>query len=173
MALFNGLSAAGRWSSERGSNFLDGGAHFYNTYECADGRHLAVGAIEPNFYAELCKLLQIEDPAFGAQHDPAAWPALTQKLAALFRGRPRDEWMRLLEHTDACVSPVLDLEEAPMHPHNLARATSTIVDGVRQPVPAPRFSRTPGAIQGPPAPADHHRDAILADWGIGSRVDRR
>jgi alpha-methylacyl-CoA racemase len=166
MAMFSGLSAAGRWTSERGTNLLDGGAHFYNTYECADGRYIAVGAIEPEFYGELCRLLQIEDPAFQAQHQRRSWPALTQKLTELFRTRTRDEWVHLLERTDACVSPVLDLQEAPEHPHNVARTTTTVIDGVRQPVPAPRFSRTPGAIQRSPAGPDEHRAEILRDWHI-------
>ncbi|HLQ85703.1 MAG TPA: CaiB/BaiF CoA-transferase family protein [Salinisphaeraceae bacterium] len=144
-AMMYGLHAQGMWSTQRGANMLDGGAHFYNVYACADGRHLSVGAIEPQFYAELLRLAEIDDPAFAAQMEAADWPQLKGKLAAIFGQRSRDEWCALLEGTDACVAPVLDWQEAPAHPHNRARNTFVAIDGGMQPAPAPRFSQTPAA----------------------------
>jgi alpha-methylacyl-CoA racemase len=145
-AMMYGFRSAGRWSNGRGENLLDGGAFFYDTYACADGRHVAVGAIEPQFYAVLregCGLAA--DPLFDDPLDQAAWPRLKQRLAAVFRTRTRDEWCALFEGSDACVAPVLDWDEAPRHPHNRARGTFVTIDGVVQPAPAPRFDRTPCA----------------------------
>lgn len=162
-AMIYGFKAAGRWNNERGENLLDGGAHFYDTYVCADGRHVAVGAIEPQFYAllrEHCGLA--EDEAFDAQFDPACWPFLKQRLAEIFRSRTRDEWRRLLEGTDACFSPVLDWDEAPEHPHNVSRETFITLDGVVQPAPAPRFSRTPAPT--PTGVAAESAEALLRRW---------
>jgi len=164
MAMFLTLAAQGRWVEERGSNLLDGGAPFYTTYECADGGHLAVGPIEPQFYAELCTRAGLTDPAFAKRDDPAGWPALTERLQALFRTRTRAEWCALLEGTDACVAPILTMGEAPSHPHLAARGTFTAVGGMVQPAPAPRFSRTPSTVQGPPAAAPTPVADILAGW---------
>ena len=163
-AMMSGLRAHGSWSAARGANLLDGGAPFYATYACADGKFIAVGAIEPQFYAQLLALTGASDPAFARQWDRDDWPALKDKFAALFATRTRDAWCALLEGTDACFAPVLDMDEAPRHPHNTARATFVDVDGVTQPAPAPRFSRTPGAARPVAAPGQDGA-AILADWG--------
>ena len=145
-----GFAANGWWNNDRGTNMLDGGAHFYDTYRCADGKHVALGAIEPQFYATLRERCGLTDPAFDAQMDPAAWPALKQKLEALFATRTRDQWCALLEGSDACFAPVLDWDEAPRHAHNVARETFVTVDGVLQPAP--------GAALQPHAGIDAARD---------------
>ena len=166
MAMFYGFKASGMWKEERRQNLLDGGAHFYDTYRCADGKWISIGSIEPQFYALLLEKTGITDPAFAAQMDRSAWPALREKLAAAIAGKTQAEWCEIMDGTDVCFAPVLDLDEAPKHPHNAARQTFVEVAGVIQPAPAPRFSVTPGAIQGPPpAVGAHDRDA-LADWGF-------
>lgn len=137
-----GQFAAGRWQNERESNLLDGAAHFYATYRCADGKWVAVGAIEPQFYACLIERLGLPLPDFEPQHDRTRWPEWKVRLAQQFATRTRDEWCAVMEGADACFTPVLDMQEALDHPHNLARRTFVRVDGVRQPAPAPRFSRT-------------------------------
>jgi len=143
MALFCELSAQGRWTDRRAANLLDGGAPYYRAYACADGRHIALGALEPQFYAEFRKLAGLDgDRDFDARDDAG----LHAKLEALFLTKTREEWSRLLEGTDACFAPVLTLAEAPAHPHLAARSTFVAVDGVVQPAPAPRFSRTASAI---------------------------
>jgi alpha-methylacyl-CoA racemase len=140
------LAAQGAWSGKRGSNMLDSGAHFYDTYTCADGGHVAIGPIEPKFYAEFLHRLGIAAAAdFARQHDRAAWPALKERLAGIFATKTRQEWCAIFEGSDACVAPVLSLAEAPHDPHNAARKTFATVDGVTQPRPAPRFSATPAA----------------------------
>ncbi|MDO8931712.1 MAG: CaiB/BaiF CoA-transferase family protein, partial [Rhodocyclaceae bacterium] len=144
---FHGMMAAGAWKPERDANMLDGGAHFYGTYECADGGHIAIGAIEPQFYALLRKLAGLDDVAFDAQRDPKAWPGLKAKLAAVIKTRTRAEWDALMGATDAVVAPVLSLAEAPSHPHNVARGTFVQVNGVTAPGPAPRFFGTPSAVR--------------------------
>lgn len=167
MSMMYTLQAMGQWTQERGSNLLDGGAHFYDTYQCRDGKWLSIGAIEPQFYALLLEKLGINDPAFNAQWDKAQWPARKEELAAVLRTRKRDEWCALLEGTDACVAPVLDMVEAPHHPHNRSRNTFIDVDGVTQPAPAPRFSRTP--LAPPQAPqVGVESSAVLADWGFSA-----
>jgi len=165
-AMMYGLKAGGRWSNQRGENLIDGGAHFYDTYACADGRYVAIGAIEPQFYALLRERCGIaDDPAFDAQMDAARWPLLKLRLADVFRTRTRDEWCALLEGSDACFAPVLDWDEAPAHPHNVARGTFVEVDGVVQPAPAPRFSRSaPPALSGEPR---EEGTALLRRWGVG------
>ena len=164
-AMMYGQHAAGKWSNRRGENVLDGGAHFYDTYACADGRHVAVGAIEPQFYATLRERCGIDDPLFDRQMDPEAWPELRRRLAALFATRSRDEWCALLEGSDACFAPVLDWDEAPRHAHNVARGTFATVDGVVQPAPAPRFSRTPPDPTHPVRAPEPGLADILRDWG--------
>jgi alpha-methylacyl-CoA racemase len=164
-AMTYGLRAHGAWSAARGANLLDGGAPFYATYACADGRFIAVGAIEPQFYARLLALTGASDPAFARQWDQEDWPTLKEKFAALFATRTRDAWCALLEGTDACFAPVLDMDEAPHHPHNAARETFVDVDGVTQPAPAPRFSRTPGQARPVAAAPGQDGAALLADWG--------
>jgi alpha-methylacyl-CoA racemase len=163
-ALMYGMKAAGQWSNHRGENMLDGGAFFYYTYACADGRFVAVGAIEPQFYALLRERCGIaDDPDFDAQMDRDAWPLLKLRLAEVFRTRTRDEWCQLLEGCDACFAPVLDWDEAPQHPHNQARQTFCELDGVLQPAPAPRFTRTPPGA--PASSATASTDEVLARWG--------
>ena len=150
-ALLAGMSyamlAAGTTTDMPGTNLLDGGAHFYDSYACADGRFVAIGSIEPQFYALLREKAGIaDDPAFAAQFDRAAWPDLKRRLAAIFETKTRDEWCAIMEHTDVCFAPVLSMTEAPRHPHNAARGTFVTVGGAVQPAPAPRFSATPAPI---------------------------
>ncbi len=166
-AMVYGLEGFGAWSNRRGANLFDGGAHFYGSYVCADGRFVAIGAIEPQFYGRLLQLLDIDDPDFLAQMDQEAWPELKARLAAVFKTRTREQWCELLEGTEACFAPVLDLDEAPAHPHNRARRTFIELDGVTQPAPVPRFSRTPAEAGRPPAAAGQHTEEVLADWGYG------
>ena len=167
MTMMYGWHAQGQWSDTRGSNLLDGGAPFYGAYRCADDRWLAIGAIEPQFYAQFRQLAGLaDDPAFDTQHDPQAWPAQRERLAEVIGGRSRDAWCAIFEGSDACVAPVLDMREAPQHPHNRARETFSDIHGTLQPAPAPRFSRTPGAIgSAPPLPGEHTRE-VLRDWGF-------
>lgn len=164
MAMTYSLKAMGQWSNQRGSNILDGGAHFYGTYPCADGKWLAVGPIEPQFYRLMLNLAQIDDPDLNQQWEAQNWPALKAKLGAVFKAKPRDQWCAIFEGTDACISPILDLDEAPAHPHNQARETFVDHEGLLQPAPAPRFSRTPGAIQHNPGTAGESADELLARW---------
>ncbi|HEY0488455.1 MAG TPA: CaiB/BaiF CoA-transferase family protein [Telluria sp.] len=164
-AMMYGFRAYGSWGRKRESNLLDGGAPFYDSYACADGKFISIGSIEPQFYALLLRLTGVTDPAFSAQMDRAQWPSLKQKFAAMFRTRTRDEWCALMEGTDVCFAPVLDMDEAPQHPHNRARGTFVDVDGVTQPAPAPRFSRTAPELGLPPAAPGEQGADILADWG--------
>ena len=167
-AMMYGMRARGIWSTRRGENLLDGGAHFYDTYACADGKYVAIGAIEPQFYAKLRELCGIDDPAFDAQMDAARWPVLKHRLADVFRTRTRAEWCTLLEGSDACFAPILDWDEAPKHPHNQARETFVEVDGVTQPAPAPRFSRTPADRPKAGSPAGAATEAVLRDRGMAA-----
>jgi alpha-methylacyl-CoA racemase len=162
---FFGLYAAGQMKLERGTNTLDSGAFFYETYECADGEFIAVAAIEPKFYAELLARLELDPAALPTQSDRVHWPKGNAILAAKFKTRRRDEWLRLFEGGDACVAPVLSLAEASSHPHAVARGSFVTVDGVVQPVPAPRFSRTANAT--PTAPTAPHADA-LRGWSVAA-----
>lgn len=162
MAIIYGLKALGTWSNDRGANMLDGGAHFYGAYECADGKYVSIGSIEPQFYALLMEKSGFVDDRPQGYMDKSRWPELKEKLAAVIRTRTRDEWCSLMEGTDICFAPVLDLDEAPRHPHNVSRGTFVEIDGVVQPAPAPRFSRTEPAIcesMRPPA-------GLLRDWGF-------
>ncbi len=144
MSMIWGFRANGIWSDDRGTNMLDTGAHFYDTYETADGKWLSIGSIEPQFYAELRRLAGLaDDPDFDAQMDRKAWGPLKAKLTALFLTRTRDDWCAVMEMTDVCFAPVLSMAEAPNHPHNAARGTFIEVGGVMQPAPAPRYSATP------------------------------
>jgi alpha-methylacyl-CoA racemase len=145
---------------------LSGGAHFYNTYACADGKFVSVGAIEPQFYALLLKLCGIDDAAFDNQMDREQWPSLKTKIATVFATKPRQAWCELMEGTDVCFAPVLDMDEAPEHVHNRTRGTFIDVDGVTQPGPAPRFSRTVPEVSSPPASPGQDTDAILRDWNV-------
>lgn len=166
--MFFGMRAAGTWAPERAANPLDGGAPFYGVYETADGRHLAVGAIEPKFFAALLAGLGIADIAPADQMRRETWPAQRARIAAAVAERSRDQWAEVFASGDACVAPVLSFEEAPRHPHNRARDTFAVVGGVVQPAPAPRFSRTPSAIQGPPPDPGAHTDQVLVAWGFAT-----
>jgi alpha-methylacyl-CoA racemase len=164
MSLFATGAMRGTFAEARGSNALDGGAPYYGTYETADARHVCIGPIEPQFFAELCERLGVAPTLRGAQHDRAQWPALRAELERIFRTHTRDEWTARLEGSDACFAPVLALSEAAAHPHQRAREAFVEVDGVRHPAPAPRFSRTPSAIQGPaPSQAKAVGD-VLGRW---------
>ncbi len=164
-ALLRSVHAGGAWSTQRGANLLDGGAPWYNVYACADGRHVTVGALEPNFYRELLARLGLDgDPDFADQYDRARWPAQRARLAALFLSRSRDAWCEVFAGSDACFAPVLDFDEAPRHPHNVARGTFVERDGLVQPAPVPRLSATPGTIGSPPPPGAHGAE-ILGELG--------
>jgi alpha-methylacyl-CoA racemase len=164
------MRTRGLHQDARGVNLLDTGAPFYDVFECSDGNYVAVGALEPQFYAELCRRVGFEqdlDPGLRApQRDRSTWPDRKQEMQRLFATRTRDEWQQLLEHADACVAPVLSWAEAPAHPHNAARQTFAEVDGVLQPAPAPRFSRTPAAVQAPACAAGEHTTDVLTELGL-------
>jgi alpha-methylacyl-CoA racemase len=166
MSVCYGLFAEGSWKLERGVNMLDGGRPNYDTYECADGEWIAIAASETPFYAKLRELMELDDPEFDHQRDRSHWPSLKAKIAARFKTRTRAEWAALMDGTDACFAPVLDMSQAPSHPHNVARGTFVEIDGVVQPAPAPRFSATPGRIQGPAPRIGEHNELALRAWGI-------
>ena len=165
--MFHGLAATGAWSTERGTNLIDTGSHMYDVFECADGEYISLGSLEPQFYAEMCTRLGIPIAEM-PEYDRARWPEFKERIRSIVREKTRDEWCALLEGTDVCFAPVLSLTEAPSHPHNRDRATFIEVDGITQPAPAPRFSRTPGAVRRPPSAAGQHTDEALADWGFAA-----
>lgn len=166
MAMMFNLHHFKMWSDERASNLLDGGAHFYGTYECGDGKWISVGSIEPRFYALLLEKAEITDEAFQRQMDANLWPELTEKLVEKFKTKSRDEWCAIMEGTDICFAPILTMAEAPDHPHNKARGTFIENHGVVQPAPAPRFSRTRTATPSHPPKPGQHTDEVLKDWGV-------
>ena len=167
MAMMYGFHAGGMWKTDKGTNLLDGGAHFYDTYETADGKYVAVGAIEPKFYHEMLTRAGLDAvPEFKAQMNQRQWPALKARLAEAIRRKSRAEWAEIMEGSDACFMPILDMDEAPAHPHNRERGTFTEIDGVIQPAPAPRFSRTPPQVQGPPPKVGEHSEVALQAWGF-------
>ena len=160
-----GMHGLGVW----GENLLDGGAYYYGVYECADGEFVSIGSLEPQFYAELLELTEVADdggPPMPLQGDKEAWPATRERLEAVFKQKTRDEWCQIMEGTDVCFAPVLDLDEAPKHPHNIARGTFVEVAGMTQPAPAPRFSRTPGSIRRPPPHPGQHTAEVLEEYGF-------
>jgi alpha-methylacyl-CoA racemase len=161
-----GMQAAGRWSDERGTNVLDSGAPWYDTYETKDGRFVAIGAIEPKFYAELLERLGLTGATLPDQQDRGNWPMLRERLAATFLARTRDEWSRVFENSDACFAPVLTFREAVDHPHARARNAHVTIGDVTQPAPAPRFSRTPGAAHAAPPERGARGREALHDWGF-------
>ena len=162
--LILGLLATGEWRDMRGANLLDGGAPFYDVYETADGKHVSVGALEPQFYAELIERLGLVDAP--AREDPGQWAELRSRFAAAFASKTRDEWVEIFDGSDACVTPVLAFSEVAEHPHMSARGVVVERAGIGQPAPAPRFSRTPGALSAPPARPGEHTREVLHDWGI-------
>ncbi|MFD6968444.1 CaiB/BaiF CoA transferase family protein [Streptomyces sp. NPDC059979] len=166
-AMIHGMMAAGGWQDRRGVNLLDGGCPFYGTYETSDGRYMAVGALEQQFYDTFVELLGIADQA-PARKDLARWGELREAVAARFKTRTREEWTAVFEGSDACVAPVLSLREAPDHPHLAARGTFTDFGGIVQPAPAPRFSATPVAVTGGPARPGAHTASVAADWDVPS-----
>ena len=171
-ALQYSLRAAGSWSDARGVNLLDGGVPYYDVYATSDGRHMAVGALEPHFYAEMVRGLGLDgDPGLPPQHDTVRHPELRARLAARFAERTRAQWAEVFAGTDACVAPVLTFGEAPVHPHLSHRQTYVERDGVVQPAPAPRFSRTPSELGRPPARVGAHTREVLADWGVTGADD--
>jgi alpha-methylacyl-CoA racemase len=167
MMMIHAFRAEGMWNDARGSNMLDTGAPFYEVYETADNKYLALGGIEPQFYAQIIEGLGLAgDPLFAKQNDQANWPAMKERVAAVVATRSRDEWDAVFAGTDACVAPVLSPGEAPLHPHNQARSTFVEVEGVVQPAPAPRFSRTPSSISRPPSVPGGDTVSGLLEWGL-------
>ncbi|QOZ06512.1 CoA transferase [Bradyrhizobium sp. CCBAU 51765] len=161
MSFFFDMTAMGRWTEGRNQNFLDGGAHFYGVYECACGHFVSIGSIEPQFYALLREHAGLTDADFDAQMDPKAWPALKEKLKTVFKSRTRDDWCKIMEGTDICFAPVLTMSEATQHPHMVARKVFVERHGIKQPGPAPRFSRTPSTVR-EPEPAEI--GAVMQAW---------
>jgi alpha-methylacyl-CoA racemase len=168
MTAIYGMRGAGVFTDNRGENMLDTGAHFYDAYETSDGKYICIGSIEAKFYEELLQLSGLKGEELPRQLDRKSWPAMKERIAKLFRTKTRDEWCRIMEGSDVCFAPVLSMEEAPRHPHNRQRATFVEENGVIQPAPAPRFSRTPSAIQRPPARPGEHTEAALRDWGFSA-----
>ncbi len=168
MAESYGSWSAGSQIDARGKNMLDGGAHFYDTYETADGEYISVGSIEPQFYALLLEHAGITDPTFQAQMDRKQWPEFKATLTDIFKSKTRDEWCDIMLGTDICFAPVLSLAEAVKAPHNVERKTFVEIDGVTQPAPGPRFSRTEAGIHRPPPAPGEHTEAVLSDWGFSS-----
>lgn len=168
MAAIYGMHGAGIWTDDRQANVLDGGAHFYNTYETSDGQFISIASIEKKFYEEFLELTGFKDPNHEAHGDRNQWNVNREKMGAMIRQKTRDEWCEVLEGTDVCFAPVLSLSEAPSHPHNVARNTFTEVDGVVQPAPAPRFSRTKSKIQKAPSAIGADTKQCLTDWGFES-----
>ena len=166
MTVFHGAQQAGFWREERGTNLIDTGSHFYDAYETADGKYVAIGAIEPQFYAELLKRIGVDAESLPAQLDRERWPEAKAAFARLFKTKTREEWCKILEGSDACFAPVLSMSEARRHPHNVERGLFVEVAGVAQPRPAPRFSRTDSEIQRPPARVGEHTEEALRDWGF-------
>jgi alpha-methylacyl-CoA racemase len=168
MTAIYGLRAAGVWRNERGTNIIDGGAHFYGTYETKDGRYVSIGSIEPKFYAELLELTGLDSEDLPAQSDRDHWPDLTERLAMVFKQKTRDEWCEIMEGSDVCFAPILSMDEAPDHAHNKIRRAFVEVEGVTQPGPSPRFSRSAAAAPSSPPTPGEHTDEVLADWGVGT-----
>ncbi|TEA71959.1 CoA transferase [Allopusillimonas ginsengisoli] len=166
MTLLYGFLAAGYWKDERGANRLDSGAPWYNVYETGDGKYVSIAANEGRFYRDALDVLGLAGQALPEQHDQAGWPQLKERFAKAFKTRSRDEWVELAKGTQSCITPVLSMTEAPQNAHIKDRGIFTHIDGVMQPAPAPRFSRTPGAIQHPPPKPGQHNEEVLRDWGF-------
>ena len=168
MAMFFTMQAAGRFSDQRGTNMLDGGAHFYDTYETSDGKAICIGSIEPQFYALLVEKAGLDAERFAPQMDPSQWPALKAELIKVFASKTQAEWCAIMEGTDVCFAPVLSIMEAPDHPHNKARNSFVELDGIVQPVPSPRFSRTAPEISNPAPAPGADTESVLADCGFSA-----
>ncbi|MDG2141803.1 MAG: CaiB/BaiF CoA-transferase family protein [Gammaproteobacteria bacterium] len=166
---FFGMMAMNMWTPDRHKNRLDGGAFYYGSYECRDGKHISIGSLEPQFYALLLAKCEITDEIFEDQLDQEAWPDKRTKMEAIFKTKTRHEWCEIMEGTDVCFAPVLDLEEAPHHPHNRKRETYVEFEGVTQPAPAPRFSRTKSSISSSAALVGENTDEILTTWGFSDK----
>lgn len=173
MHMMYAMKAQGQWEDARGTNVLDGAAHFYDTYETADGKYVSVGSIEPQFYRLLLELTGVDAQEFSPQLDRARWPTFKQSLADVFKTKSQDEWCRIMEGTDVCFAPVLSMTDAPRHPHNQARGSFVEIAGVTQPAPAPRFSRSTGGTPSAPRPAGSDTSAVLASIGFSaSRIQQ-
>ncbi|ROS04955.1 alpha-methylacyl-CoA racemase [Sinobacterium caligoides] len=168
MSTMAGFQAMGIWDNERENNILDGGAHYYDTYECSDGRWVSVGSIEPQFYALLAKLLEVDlgEPGFETQFDKASWPKYKQRIADKFKTKTQAQWCEVMEGTDVCFAPVLNQSEASSHPHNVSRQSHIDIEGIKQSAPAPRFSRTVSEVQGPAVAAGENTDELLQGLGL-------
>ncbi|MEZ5503992.1 MAG: CaiB/BaiF CoA-transferase family protein [Halioglobus sp.] len=170
MWMFYGFQSFGLWdATQREANMLDGGAHYYDTYECADGEYISLGSIEPQFYALLKQLAGLSEEEFGDQNDQSRWPAMKDRLAAVMRQKTQAQWCEIMEGTDVCFAPVLNFMEAPRHPANIARNTYIELDGITQPAPAPRFSRTPSRVQHGAHDPGQDTDAVLTAMGFGEQ----
>jgi len=173
MSMLFSMREMGFWSDERGTNMLDSGAHFYDVYECADGEYVSIGSIEPQFYAELLERTGLSEVDLPAQMSRSQWAEAKVKVAEVFQSKTRDEWCELMEGTDVCFAPVLSLDEATQHPHNVARSTFTTVAGIVQPSPSPRFSETVAEISGPAVHSGEHTDSVMTELGYDpSRIDQ-
>jgi alpha-methylacyl-CoA racemase len=166
VTFLHGAFARNGWTNQRGTNLLDGGRPWYDTYETSDGHHVCIGPIEAKFYAEFLRRTRLDVEELPGQHDAAGWERLRTRFAALFKSKTRTEWTELLEGTDACFAPVLDVHEAQAHPHNVARGAFVELNGLAQPAPAPRFSRTQATVAGPAPAAGQHTQCALAQWGF-------
>ena len=166
MASIYGMHASGHWSDQREDNVLDGGSYYYGVYETSDGKFVSIGSIEGKFHDELLQLTGLQDASTEERNDQSGWPEKKDRMAEVIKSKTRDEWDEIMLGSDVCYAPVLDLSEAPSHPHNVARGSFVEVDGVVQPAPAPRFSRTPGEVQMPPPSPGQHTAEVLTDWGF-------
>ena len=166
MTMIYSMYSSGMWKTSMGSNLLDGGSHFYDTYECKDGKFISLGSIEPQFYALLCQIAELDESIFGKQMSRDSWPEQKEAIKKIFLDKTRDEWCELMEGTDVCFAPVLDMSEAPKHPHNVERKTFIDLEGVTQPAPAPRFSRTEPEVVSSPSVVGEHTDEVLTSIGF-------
>jgi alpha-methylacyl-CoA racemase len=166
MTMIYSMYSSGMWKTSMGSNLLDGGSHFYDTYECKDGKFISLGSIEPQFYALLCQIAELDESIFGKQMSRDSWPEQKEAIKKIILDKTRDEWCELMEGTDVCFAPVLDMSEAPKHPHNIERKTFIDLEGVTQPAPAPRFSRTEPEVVSSPSVVGEHTDEVLTSIGF-------
>ena len=166
MTMIYTMQSSGVWKTSMGSNLLDGGSHFYDTYECKDGKFISLGSIEPQFYALLCQIAELDESIFGNQMSRDSWPEKKEAIKKIILDKTRNEWCELMEGTDVCFAPVLDMSEAPKHPHNVERKTFIDLEGVTQPAPAPRFSRTEPEVVSSPSVVGEHTDEVLTSIGL-------